>query len=149
MALSEGQPNNSGSGSLIDFDQAQAFTTGSNSAGYTLTSVEIEMGVDTHEYATTFTVCIHSNSSGAPGASLGTLSNPASLVAGSVHAFTTRGIALAASTTCFVVIDRVGANAGPLLSINNTASDAEDARKASGWSIGNDSLERAWTSSGS
>ncbi len=138
-----------GHGSLLDFDQAQAFTTGSNSAGYTLKSVEIDIGAN-DEYATVFTVSVHSNSSGTPGASLGTLSNPASLSRNGVYAFThTRGIALAASTTYFVVIDRVGANTGPLLSINNTSSDAQDPGRASGWTIGNGSLERAWNSSGS
>ena len=121
-----GLPNTPGSGSLIDFDQAQAFTTGSNSAGYTLRSVEIDMGADTHEYATVFTVSIHSNSSGTPGASLGTLSNPASVSRDGVYAFTTRGIALAASTTYFVVIDRKGAISGNQIYINNTASNAQD-----------------------
>ena len=135
--------------SFVEVDVAQAFTTGSNSAGYTLKSVELGI-ISAWDNATTLTVSIHSNSSGAPGASLGTLSNPASLATGMVHAFThTRGIALAASTTYFVVIDRVGANPGPLLSINNTASDAQDPGRASGWSIGNGSLERAWNSSGS
>ena len=135
--------------SFVDVDVAQAFTTGSNSAGYTLTSVELGI-ISGFDNATTLTVSIHSNSSGAPGASLGTLSNPASLATGEVQAFTrTRGIALAASTTYFVVIDRVGANTGPLLSIHNTGSDAQDPGRASGWSIGNDSLERAWNSSGS
>ena len=133
--------------SLNDTDLAQAFTTGSNSAGYTLTSVEINI-ISNSDNARTFTVSIHSNSSGAPGASLGTLSNPASLETGVVHAFTTRGIALAASTTYFVVIDRVGASS-PLLTVSHTASDAQDPGRASGWSIGNDSLERAWNSSGS
>ena len=139
---------NSGASSLIDFDVAQAFTTGSNSAGYTLKSVEIDIGTY-NDNATTLTVSIHSNSSGAPGASLGTLSNPASLATGDVQAFTTRGIALAASTTYFVVIDRVGANTGPILSIFNTSSNAQDPGSASGWSIGNDSLYRDWDSSGS
>ena len=143
-----GQSNATAS-SFFDVDVAQAFTTGSNSAGYTLTSVELGI-ISSFNNATTLTVSIHSNSSGAPGASLGTLSNPASLATGEVQAFTrTRGIALAASTTYFVVIDRVGANTGPLLSINNTGSDAQDPGRASGWSIGNDSLERAWNSSGS
>ena len=109
-----------GSGSLIDFDQAQAFTTGSKSAGYTLTSVEIDMGADAHEYATALTVSVHSNSSGTLGASLGTLSTPASLSRDGVYAFTTNGIALAASTTYFVVIDRVGAISGSQFYINNT-----------------------------
>ena len=138
-----------GSGSLFEFDQAQAFTTGSNSAGYTLTSVEIDMVSDI-EYATVFTVSVHSNSSGVPGANLGTLSNPASLSRDGVYAFTTRGIALAASTTYFVVIDRVGVvDLNDQLTIKNTSSNAEDAPKASGWSIGNDSLYRNWNSSGS
>ena len=138
-----------GHGSLIDFDQAQAFTTGSKSAGYTLTSVEIAMETNRNT-AALFTVSIHSNSSGAPGASLGTLSNPASLSTDGVHAFTTRGIALAASTTYFVVIDRVSGDINnTILSINNTASNAEDPGKASGWSIGDGSLYRDWDSSGS
>ena len=139
---------NSAFSSLIDFDLAQAFTTGSNSAGYTLKSVEIDIGTY-NENATAFTVSVHSNSSGAPGASLGTLSNPASLSRDGVYAFTTRGIALAASTTYFVVIDRVGAISGIQLNINDTASDAQDPGRASGWSIDNGSLYRDWDSSGS
>ena len=135
--------------SFVDFDVAQAFTTGSNSAGYTLKSVEPKI-TSFWDNATTLTVSIHSNSSGAPGARLGTLSNPASLAGDGVLAFThTRGIALAASTTYFVVIDRVGANTGPLLSIENTSSNAQDPGKASGWSIGDGSLYRDWDSSGS
>ena len=143
-----GLPNNSGSGSLIEFDQAQAFTTGSNSDGYTLRSVEIDMGATNGEYATVFTVSIHSNSSGTPGASLGTLSNPASVSRDGVYAFTTRGIALAASTTYFVVIDAV-AISGVQIYINNTSSNAQDPGKAPGWSIGDSSLYRNWNSSGS
>ena len=111
--------------SLNDSDLAQAFTTDSNSAGYTLTSVEINI-LSNSDNARTFTVSIHSNSSGAPGASLGTLSNPASVSRDGVYAFTTRGIALAASTTYFVVIDRKGAISGNQIYINNTASNAQD-----------------------
>ena len=127
--------------SLITLDMAQAFTTGTKSAGYTLTSVELDM-LTSDENAAAFTVSIHSNSSGAPGTSLGTLSNPSSLTTSGVHAFTTRGIALAAETTYFVVIDSVGGVTGLLLSINNTTSDAQDPGKAPGWSIGDDSLYR-------
>ena len=136
--------------SLLDHDQAQAFTTGGNSAGYTLRSVEIDMQA-IGENATAFTVSIHSNNSGAPGASLGTLRNPASLASTAVHAFTTRGIALAADTTYFVVIDSVGQppGGGNQLYIINTSSNAQDPERAAGWSIGNDSLYRDWDSSGS
>ncbi len=138
----------SGGGNLHDFDQAQAFTTGSNSAGYTLTSVEIEMQADT-DYSTAITVSVHSINGSTPGISLGTLSNPTSISRDGVYAFTTRGIALAADTTYFVVIDRVGnIHAAHEFLIKNTTSNAQDPGKASGWVIADDSRYRDWNSSG-
>ena len=137
------------SGSLVDFDQAQAFTTGSNSRGYTLTSVEIEMLSNTSDAASLFTVSIHANSSGAPGGSLGTLTNPASVDSDGVHAFTHSGIALDASTTYFVVTDVTQFVSSGTLSIQQTASDNEDSSSAAGWSIGDDLLFRNWNTSGS
>ena len=140
--------NTQGHGALSDFDQAQAFTTGGKIAGYTLTSVEIDMGADT-DYSTVFTVSVHSNNSGTPGTSLGTLSNPTSMSRDDVYAFTTRGIALAAATTYFVVIDKMGfINIAHEFHINNTNSDSQDPGRASGWVIGNGSLYRDWNSSG-
>ena len=137
---------NFGGGEIYDFDQAQAFTTGGNSTGYTLTSVEIEMEAD-RNYSTAFTVSLHSNNNGTPGTSLGTLSNPTSISTDGVYAFTTRGIALAADTTYFVVIERVGyIDAADDFLIKNTNSNAQDPGMASGWSIGNDSLYRDWDS---
>ena len=139
-----------GHGSLRDYDQAQAFTTGSNSDGYTLTSVEIAFLSATSGAASTFTVSIHANNSGAPGASLGTLTNPASVNSDGVFAFTHSGITLDASTMYFVVVDVVSAIPGSgVLSIQNTASDNEDSSSAAGWSIGNGSLFRSWNLSGS
>ena len=138
--------NSHGPGELDDFDQAQAFTTGGNSAGYTLTSVEIDMQADT-DYSTAITVSVHSNNSGAPGTSLGTLSNPTSISRNGVYAFTTGGIALAADTTYFVVIDTVSfIISTDVFFIWNTNSNAQDPGGASGWSIGNDSLYRDWDS---
>ena len=60
-------------GGAFTNDQAQAFTTGSNSGGYSLTKVVIEssLGADAD-----FTVSVHENDSGAPGTSLGTLTKP-------------------------------------------------------------------------
>ena len=136
-------------GSLIDFDQAQAFTTGGSSGGYALTSVQVDMLVSVGVNPQGFTVSIHSNSGGAPGTRLGTLTNPASLPNNAVYTFNTTGIALEASTTYWVVIDRVGALDSDLVSIRNTASDNEDSGSAPGWRIGNGSLYRNWNSSGS
>ena len=86
----------------------------------------------------------------APGTSLGTLTNPASLATDGVYAFTTSGIPLEASTTYFVVFDSEGViNNAIQASISNTGSNDEDSTSASGWSISNGSLYRSWDSSGS
>ena len=67
-----GHQSRAGGGNFTN-DQAQAFTTGSNSGGYSLTKVVIEssLGADAD-----FTVSVHENDSGAPGTSLGTLTKP-------------------------------------------------------------------------
>ena len=144
VLVSNLEQSTGGHGDLLDFDQAQAFTTGSNSAGYTLTSIEIEMFWNATPDAS-FTVSIHSDNSGAPGASLGTLTHPSPLVDNAVNAFTHTGIDLDASTTYFVVLDATGASGG---SIRNADSPAEDLTSAAGWSIGDSSLYRNRTSSG-
>ena len=138
--------SSAGSGNFTN-DQAQAFTTGSNSGGYSLTKVVINshlgLGAD-------FTVSVHENDSGAPGTSLGTLTNPTLPFPNSQEAnyeFTHSGIGLAASTTYFIVVD-VGASSATYL-IYNTSSDAEDTGGATGWSIGDSSLYRGFGSTGS
>ena len=137
--------SSAGSGDFTN-DQAQAFTTGSNSGGYSLTKVVINsllgLGAD-------FTVSVHENDSGAPGTSLGTLTNP-TLPATNTredYEFTHSGIDLAASATYFIVVD-VGASSTNYL-IYNTSSDAEDTGGATGWSIGDSSLYRSQSSTGS
>ena len=144
VLVSNLEQSTGGHGDLLDFDQAQAFTTGSNSAGYTLTSIEIAMFWSATPDAS-FTVSIHSDNSGAPGASLGMLTHPSSLVNNAVNAFTHDGIDLDATTTYFVVVDATGASGG---SIRNAGSAAEDLTSAAGWSIGDSSLYRNRTSSG-
>ena len=140
---------NFGGAELHEFDLAQTFTTGSNSAGYTLTSVELDMEANA-DYSTAFTVSLHSNNSGTPGANLGTLSNPTPISTNGVYAFTTRGIGLSADTTYFVVIDSMGSiNASYRFFTKNTNSDNQDPGSASGWSIGDGSLYRDRDSSGS
>ena len=93
-------------GSLVSFDQAQAFTTGDNFGGYALTSVEIQTtGTPT---LNALRVSIRADSSGSPGAtSLGTLKNPASVASDGIAAFTASGagIDLEKETTYFVVVD--------------------------------------------
>ena len=138
--------SSNGHGSLNDFDQAQAFTTGSNSAGYTMTRIDIDMeGAD--QSGSALTATIHADDSGAPGTSLGTLTNPSSFSSNAIYSFTTTGIALDASTTYFVVLDVLSIS-GTAFSTINTSSDNEDANSETGWTINNGSIYRNWNSTG-
>ena len=128
-------------------DTAQAFTTGDNSAGYTLTGVGLDLSFTGTPTPPTYTVGIYAaDSSGQPtGSSLGTLANPASLQSG-LNLFTASGdgIAVAASTTYVVFVDVTAVGSGAIV-IGTTASDSEDAGAASGWSIANGGFLRSFS----
>ena len=142
-----------GGTSGLDGDRAQAFTTGSNYAGYKLTRVDLRMNSGSGT-TPAYTVSIHRDSSNAPGTGLtlvqqGSLPATAGLVrfnaAGS-------GIDLDANTKYWLVLDVSTSNSN--YKIHGTASHAEDsgafatnspARHATahGWSIANDRLSRS------
>ncbi|MCY4506835.1 MAG: SwmB domain-containing protein, partial [Acidobacteria bacterium] len=128
-------------GANLSNDQAQAFTTGSNADGYTLTRLDLEIAHDTA--APTYSVHIYTVASGDPATSLGSLTKSSAGTSGTLQ-FTTAGIELDASTTYFVVIEGDADNAGD--TVGKTASQAEDSGGATGWSIAND---RRWRSAGS
>ena len=100
----------SGSGDATSQDGAQAFTTGTNSLGYTLESVEISLTVGGPPFPA-HTVSIWTESSNSPGSSLGTLTNPDPVVNGVNTYTTTDGISLLAGTTYFIVWTTVPAQA--------------------------------------
>ena len=124
-------------------DQAQFFTTGSNSDGYTLTSVDLWLRGEGGSTDPSFTVSIHAadDDSKPTGASLGTLSKPSTLGVG-LNTFTAAGdgINLKANTTYVVFVDSTTSPTGlddyPL-SFRVTSSDNEDAGASAGWNIGN------------
>ena len=129
----------SGSLGLDTHEGAQAFTTGDNSDGYTVTSVGLDLSSGA-DHTINFTVGIWTNSnSNLPGSSLGTLTQPASLILG-VNEFTTSGIELAANTTYWVVVDSTG---GGSAQWEGTDSDSEDST-TSGWSIADESYDRPY-----
>ena len=137
----------SGSANSILHDGAQAFTTGTNSFGYTLESVEISLTVGGSPFPA-HTVSIWTESSNNPGSSLGTLTNPDPVVNG-VNTYTaTDGISLLAGTTYFIVVDN-SPSAGDSGRIAVTGSDSEDSGAASGWSIGDGRVYRDHDSTGS
>ena len=110
--------------------QAQGFTTGSDSGGYTLGSVELAVSSFSGT-ASDITVSIYSESSGHPGTVVHTLTTPASISA-AVTTFTApSGATLAASTTYYVVISTTGSG----ISLGRTNAAAEDTGGVSGWSI--------------
>ena len=148
-----------GTGFLNSYDLAQAFTTGSNTHGYTLTSVEVEFAT-VADPLQTLTVGIWSSDEEVdsnddsdthhePHASLGTLTCPtlAASTNDAVYDCTTTGIDLAQATTyLFVVI-----SGNPTLQINQlryTASNDEDTGGATGWSIANNNVWRTRATTG-
>ena len=139
---------NGGTGNFVQHDHAQAFTTGANAGGYTLTGVDFSFPqINDGALAGKLTAEIRSDSSGAPGAVVATLTKPGTISAGT-NSFTHSGVALAANTTYWAVLDvtlvlLAGAN-----TIRNTASDAEDAGGADGWTIADDGHYRTWNTSG-
>ena len=84
---------------------AQPFTTGSNSAGYEFTSVDVQLG-DSVPSAGDIVVEILSHNGG-PGSTLATLTNPTTLTKQSANTFTVPGsdqLTLDAETTYYVLI---------------------------------------------
>ncbi len=122
----------------LTVDSAQAFTTGSNSAGYTLTSVQLYLRSTGTE--ATYSVTLHADSSGTPSTtSLGTLTTTTALT--STFALVQfdasgNGISLDANKTYWVVID-VSAVGSSTTYFRATSSDDEDSGGATGWSIAN------------
>ena len=137
----------SGTANSTSQDGAQAFTTGTNSFGYTLESVQISLTVGGSPFPA-HTVSIWTESSNNPGSSLGTLTNPDPVVNGVNTYTTTDGISLSAGTTYFIVVDN-SPNAGDFGRIAVTGSDSEDSGAASGWSIGDGRVYRDHDSTGS
>ncbi len=137
----------------LDQDYAQPFTTGSNTHGYKLTSVQIEFTKELSPPKYSVQILNEfTNPAGQkfPGNhAIATLKNPTSLVAGN-NEFTATGsgIDLDPGTTYFIFFDahKNLNTVGTPTSIRSTATDNEDAGAADGWSIGNNGHSRSWKS---
>ena len=114
---------------------AQSFTTGSNSGGYNLSSIEIDFSTAPSELTSSnFTVSIWSATAAdppLPNAQLHTLSSPSAYTTGIVAFSAPANTVLDASTTYFVHV-----NTTITTNLNRTTSLAEDSGGAQGWSIG-------------
>ena len=120
---------------------AQQFTTGATASGYALTQVQayldsfVGAGVPRVRIFTT-------GGDGNPGESLYELTNPSSIVNGALNAFTApAGAVLLKETRYFAVFEQASGAAS--YRVGATASNAEDAGKATGWSIADESRFRS------
>ena len=123
-------------------DYAQSFTTGTNAAGYTLTSIELRLRSSSSSTSTP-TVKLYSGS--ANGTEVSTFTGPAMLGSGTAnYTFTPSSttVTLGMSTQYWVVAEGD-------VSWAITRSTSEDGTPATGWGIADDNESRAASSTGS
>ena len=125
-------------------DVAQAFTTGSNAAGYTLSYIALGVAMDAGAVEPTgYSVRVCDDSNSAPGDTCEDLSNPAALAAGgNIFTASGSGIDLDRDTTYWVVFDSERGGSGTV-EVRRTADDGEDSVGETGWEIADDGLSRA------
>ena len=115
---------------------AQAFTTGSNTGGYTLSSIAIAFRA-TVGSPTALEVTLHAASGSNPntGTTLATLSGSSPSTAGSYTYTCSSGCDLSASTTYFVYIKAPNSASGSHYLATFTSSDETLTPSGNGWSI--------------
>ncbi|MYD66322.1 MAG: hypothetical protein F4X26_10155 [Chloroflexi bacterium] len=129
--------------------QAQPFTTGSNTLGYGLNSVEIRL-VGTSSATTVRVRIFTTNTDGTPNAVHATLTNPDDVSTAGAKTFTAaEGTTLDPGTTYAVFVDN-GSGGSLNGSIDRVSTTGDDGGGAAGWSIGDTifwraSASDAWT----
>ena len=132
--------------------RAQAFTTGTNELGYTLSSIGISFGTISSDSNPTseLTATLNKVDGSNPGDVICTLTDPASYVASSVNTYqapAARCPTLTASTTYFFVLSRAN-DTTSTIQLDRTNSNSENADPAVGWSIADNRrffTSGAWT----
>ena len=129
--------SNAGQTSVNPIDHAQGFTTGQNTLGYSLTSIELGVGVASGSGTLTVTVRGDDGSGDPGGNTLYTLNNPANVAAG-LRTFTApAGASLSANTQYFVQMVFAPNGSASYPQWDNTTSSLQDSGSAIGWSIRN------------
>ena len=138
-------------GNYLDAEQAgaQAFTTGSNTGGYTLSSIDIRFGTK-YGSPTDLVVTLHAASGSNPntGTTLATLSGSTSPSTGS-HTYTCSGSGcdLSASTTYFVLLAAPNSTGTSTYTVDLTSAAETKQPSNNGWSIadkGRENLSGTW-----
>ncbi len=134
-----------GGGTHIHSDCTQSFTTGSNAAGYTLTSIELALGASL--YTNPPTVKLFSGSAtGTVEATFTGLTSLTANTASEAYTFTPSSPVTLSMSTKYWVVAEGGSN---FINWSNTESTDEDDTPATGWSISNKGESRSADSTGS
>ena len=126
------------------FDFAQPFTTGSNAAGYSVTSVEIRLMTTSNVIPDTPKLTLHSGTG--TGNQLAVFTKP-TLASNTTDNYTytlDTAVSLTASTTYWVVVD----DGNFRIDVQTTASNGEDPTPLDGATIGDGVFSRGKTSTG-
>ena len=114
---------------------AQAFTTGTHSAGYPLSSVEI---VSQDAESDEFTVAVYTvDDDGHPATLHAPLTAPDSFAAGTLVFTAPANIRTLKPNTTYALVFNRPLGSTTTVSLGSTTSDAEDSGPAAGWSIAN------------
>ena len=121
--------------------RATAFTTGGNSGGYELSSVDIYVGAIVGAIATVSTITprveIFEDNADNPGTLHATLINPATVIDDSANTFNAPpNTTLSAGTSYWLVISNSAATDGQGFRISTSRDATADTGAAAGWSIG-------------
>ena len=151
--LSSSSNNSSTVGTVSTFQwtQAQSFTTGDNTDGYTLSSVELDIPGDSYDGNDTARVSIYTaDSNGKPDALKYTLTNP-STVSGGLNAFTApTGSTLEKEKEYVAVVEQAGSGTFNVRSLPSNGQISDD--PSAGWAIRDNSWQQSsntggWSSS--
>ena len=140
-----------GTGTSDDSRAAQSFITGTNTDGYTVSSIGIKLATlsDATNAGTDLKLGIYSDASSSPDSAICTLSDPETFTAGAVNEFTAPTGAeacprLLRNTLYYAVLERVATTtANSTVAVSTTSDNDEDAGGATGWSIGNNARKYA------
>ena len=121
-----------------DKTRSQGFDTGSNTGGYSLSSVGVYVRSADLQAGETFTVHIYTaNGSGAPDALVHTLTSPASYTDRAVNTFTAPAGATLEPNTDYLVVFEGAADSLSDFVLGLTSSNGQDGGSGSGWEIEN------------
>ena len=126
-----------------NWDHAQGFTTGANTSGYTLTSIEVKLiVVGGGASGTTPSATLHKTN--ARDASVATLTGPTTTTGGNVTFTAPANTTLDANSTYFILLQ-----GGTNVHVERTNSDSEDTGGVSDWSVLDAGHYRTFSATGS